>query len=155
VSDIDFLSIPVPHAGPMLFMLALAVHVPAGVTCVVSGAVAARSGKSSVRHVLFGRVYFWALCAVFATMAFMSLIRWPDNASLFVIGCVALGAGSVGYLNRRHKADDTVHIIAMGVSYIALLTGFYVDDGRHLPLWNAFPVWSYWLLPSQVGLPSS
>jgi hypothetical protein len=41
----------------------------------------------------------------------------------------------------------------MGLSYIALLTAFYVDNGPHLPLWNRLPTLAFWLLPSLVGLP--
>jgi hypothetical protein len=41
----------------------------------------------------------------------------------------------------------------MGGSYIALLTGFYVDNGAFLPLWNQLPHITYWLLRSGVGVP--
>jgi hypothetical protein len=47
----------------------------------------------------------------------------------------------------------TPHIAGMGLSYILLLTAFYVDNGRNLPLWKEFPSIVYWLLPSAVGLP--
>lgn len=46
-----------------------------------------------------------------------------------------------------------MHLVAMGCSYVALLTGFYVDNGPHLPLWQYLPDWSFWVLPSLVGLP--
>ena len=41
----------------------------------------------------------------------------------------------------------------MAVSYILLLTAFYVDNGPHLPLWRSLPPLAFWLLPSLVGLP--
>jgi hypothetical protein len=41
----------------------------------------------------------------------------------------------------------------MGGSYIALLTGFYVDNGNFLPLWDRLPHLTYWLLPSLIGIP--
>jgi hypothetical protein len=41
----------------------------------------------------------------------------------------------------------------MGVSYIVLLTAFYVDNGPHLPLWRQLPAITYWVAPSLVGLP--
>ena len=41
----------------------------------------------------------------------------------------------------------------MGGAYIALFTGFYVDNGPHLPLWDRLPHLAYWLLPSMVGVP--
>ena len=36
----------------------------------------------------------------------------------------------------RLKAPERcreLHLVAMGVSYVALLTGFYVDNGRNCP----------------------
>jgi hypothetical protein len=41
----------------------------------------------------------------------------------------------------------------MAGSYIALLTGFYVDNGAQLPLWDRLPHLAYWLLPAAVGAP--
>jgi hypothetical protein len=34
-----------------------------------------------------------------------------------------------------------------------LLTAFYVDNGKSLPLWRDLPSITYWLLPAAVGLP--
>src|SRR5713226_5732494 len=31
------------------------------------------------------------------------------------------------------------HIVGMGLSYVLLLTAFYVDNGKNLPLWNRLP----------------
>ena len=41
----------------------------------------------------------------------------------------------------------------MAGSYIALFTGFYVDNGPQLPLWDRAPHLAYWLLPAAVGAP--
>jgi hypothetical protein len=41
----------------------------------------------------------------------------------------------------------------MGLSYILLLTAFYVDNGKSLPLWKELPPIAYWLLPAAVGMP--
>ncbi|MEV7628061.1 hypothetical protein [Actinoplanes sp. NPDC089786] len=41
----------------------------------------------------------------------------------------------------------------MAGSYTALLTGFYVDNGPQLPLWDRLPHLSYWLLPAAVAIP--
>jgi hypothetical protein len=41
----------------------------------------------------------------------------------------------------------------MGGAYIALFTGFYVDNGPHLPVWDRLPSLAYWTLPSLVGVP--
>jgi hypothetical protein len=40
-----------------------------------------------------------------------------------------------GYLHRRRRRPgDATHINGMGLSYVAMLTAFYVDNGPHLPL---------------------
>lgn len=41
----------------------------------------------------------------------------------------------------------------MAGSYILLLTAFYADNGKNLPLWRELPPIAFWLLPSAVGLP--
>jgi hypothetical protein len=116
--------------------------------------VAALSAKGSVRHVRSGRVYYWSLAVVFATATAMAAMRWAEDYHLFVIGSIAITAGSVGYLHRRlRRSGDAVHITGMGTSYIALLTAFYVDNGKNLPLWSHLPRIAYWVLPSLIGLP--
>ena len=49
-------------------------------------------------------------------------------------------------------ALDRLHLVGMSASYILLLTAFYVDNGKHLPVWRSLPYLAYWLLPSAVGL---
>lgn len=46
-----------------------------------------------------------------------------------------------------------LHIVGMDVSYIAMRTAFYVDNGKSLPIWRNLPPITYWLLPSAVGVP--
>ena len=46
-----------------------------------------------------------------------------------------------------------LHIAGMGLSYILMLTAFYVDNGRSLPLWKELPQIAFWLLPAALGLP--
>jgi len=41
----------------------------------------------------------------------------------------------------------------MGGSYVLMLTAFYVDNGKSLPLWRDLPTLTYWLLPAAVGAP--
>jgi hypothetical protein len=141
-------------ASPAFFLLVV-VHMGAGLTCVVGGAVALLSPKRRGRHPRFGEVYFWALAVVFATTAGMAGIRWAHDAHLFVLGCLAFGAGSVGYVARKRRWPGwlTFHLTGMSLSYLVLLTAFYVDNGPHLPLWNRLPVVAFWVGPSLVGLP--
>ena len=41
----------------------------------------------------------------------------------------------------------------MGASYIFMLTAFYVDNGKNLPVWKELPEIAFWLLPSAIGVP--
>jgi hypothetical protein len=67
----------------------------------------------------------------------------------------AFGLGLFGWRARRlHRPGwPQRHAIGMGGSYIALLTGFYVDNGPQLPLWDRPPHWSYRVLPAAIGIP--
>jgi hypothetical protein len=41
----------------------------------------------------------------------------------------------------------------MGLSYVLMLTAFYVDNGKNLPVWRDLPYLAYWVLPGAVGIP--
>jgi hypothetical protein len=150
----ELFGLPVPNEGA-LFDAALACHIGAGLTCVVTGALTATAPKRPGRHPMAGRIFFWSLAVVFVSSTTMGLLRLAEDWHLLLIGTVAFGAGSLGYLARRRQRPGwlRVHIPAMGGAYIALLTGFYVDNGPHLPLWDRLPSLAYWLLPSLLGVP--
>jgi hypothetical protein len=137
-----------------VFLAFLAVHVLAGLTAVITGAVAALSRKGSPRHIRAGRWYYRAISTVFATATALAAMRWRQDYYLFLIGAVAFTAATIGYLHRRrHRPGDTGHIAGMGTAYVAMLTAFYVDNGPHLPPWEHLPVLAFWLLPSAIGAP--
>ena len=137
-----------------VFLALLAVHVAAGLTAVVSGAIAALAPKGGSRHVRAGRWFYRALTVLFATAAVLAAMRWRQDYHLLIIGAVAFTAATAGYQHRRrHRPGDTGHIVGMGIGYVAMLTAFYVDNGPHLPLWDRLPAPAFWLLPSLVGAP--
>jgi len=150
----DLLGLPVPDAGPV-FAVALTIHIASGLVAVVAGALAATARKGPGLHPRAGRVYLSALAGVFATATVMAVIRWPDDAHLFAIAAIAFGLGGYGYLARRRRRPGWPphHAVGVGGSYIALLTGFYVDNGPFLPVWDRLPHVLYWILPSIVGWP--
>ena len=150
----DILGLPIPDAGP-IFAAALVIHILSGLTAVISGALAATAKKRSGRHPRAGRTYLWALGGVFTTATIMAIIRWREDAHLLAIAVITFSLGLYGYqARRRHRPGwPPHHAIGMGGSYIALLTGFYVDNGPFLPLWDRLPHITYWLLPSLVGIP--
>jgi uncharacterized membrane protein len=146
--------IPLPSDHPIVLAL-IGVHIVGGIVCVVAGAIAMLSPKGQGRHSFAGSVYYWSLLLVFASAAVLSVLFWPQDNHLFVLGAVAFAAASLGrWVQRAHQSDRPgVHIVSMGTSYIALLTAFYVDNGPHLPLWRDLPHAVYWLLPAGIGLP--
>jgi hypothetical protein len=148
------LGIPIPSSSPV-FLSIVGVHVAAGLVCTVAGIVAMLSPKRAGRHPASGTVYYWSLVVVFLTMTALSILRWPHNTHLLVLGILSFGAGVVGRMARRRAWPGwlPVHITGMAVSYILLLTAFYVDNGPHLPLWRSLPPVAYWVGPSLVGIP--
>ena len=126
------LGIEVPSTDPV-FLTVVGFHVLAGLVCVVTGAVAMLSAKRPGRHPSFGTIYFWFLLAVFASATALSVVRWAEDYHLFILGAL--------------------HILGMGLSYILLLTAFYVDNGPNLPLWRELPHWAFWVLPGAIGIP--
>jgi len=88
-------------------------------------------------------------------MALLSAMRWPEDYHLFVLGVLSFAAATIGRtaLTRRWDGWVRLHISGMGLSYVLLLTAFYVDNGPNLPLWRELPPLAYWLVPGAVGLP--
>jgi hypothetical protein len=146
--------LPIPDAGPV-FVAALAVHVVAGLGAVVAGVVATTAPKQAGRHPRAGTVYVHAVTTVFATATVMAAIRWRHDWHLFLIATVAFGLAVAGRRARRRRRRHWLswHGTCMAGSYVALFTGFYVDNGSQLPLWDRLPHLVYWLLPAAVGIP--
>jgi len=139
----------------MAFDVLLAFHVFAGAVCAVTGAVASAGKKRSGRHSRLGQVYYWSFCVVFVSATGLAALRWSADWYLFVVGAVAWAAATVAYAAHkvRWRGWLGAHIAGMGLSYIGLLTAFYVDNGPHLPVWQLLPPVAFWLLPSLIGLP--
>jgi uncharacterized membrane protein len=153
LADGKILGVTVGSTAPV-FLAVLAVHVAAALTAVISGAVAAVSAKGGDRHVRAGRIYFRALAAVFGTALVLAGIRLRHDWYLALIGAVAFAAAILGVRHRRLRRNgDTGHIVPMGVSYAAMFTAFYVDNGPHLPLWDRLPTVVFYFLPAVVAAP--
>lgn len=146
--------ITIPSISPA-FLAVVGFHVLVGLTCVATGAVAMLSRKGRGRHSDFGTIYFWALVAAFASSTGLAIVRWAEDYPLFILGALSLSAAGFGRaaMRRRWPYWVRLHIAGMGASYVFLLTAFYVDNGRNLPLWRDLPQIAFWLLPGAVGLP--
>lgn len=146
--------IPLPSDTP-LFLALISLHVAAGLVCVIAGAVAMLSRKRPGHHPQAGTVYYWALATVFVTMAAIGVPRWSEDDHLVVLGVLAFLAATMGREARRRLWPNwaRLHMTGMGVSYVLLLTAFYVDNGPNLPLWRLLPHLMLWLLPTAIAMP--
>jgi uncharacterized membrane protein len=146
--------VPIPSTSP-LFLAVVAVHVAFGLTCVVTGAMAMLSPKRRGRHSAFGTAYFWALAAVAMSAGALAAMRWTQDAVLFLLGALAFASALLGRTaaRRRWNGWPRLHILGMGSSYVLMLTAFYVDNGKSLPIWKDLPELAYWLTPVVAGVP--
>lgn len=148
------LGIPIPSTDPF-FLAIVGIHVLFGLAAVITGAVAMLSKKGRGRHSTFGTVYFWCLSGVFATMSALSFMRWAENYHLFILGVLSFASAYFGRTaaRRRWRRWPRLHLTGMRTSYILMLTAFYVDNGKNLPLWKELPQIAFWILPGAVGVP--
>jgi len=144
--------IPIPSTSP-IFLAIVSLHVLFGLTCVVAGATAMASPKRRGRHPTSGTIYYWCLVAVFVSASALAVVRWAEDYHSFVLGLLAVAAAYLGRAARRWPGWVRLHIAGMGLSYILLLTAFYVDNGESLPLWEELPPIAYWSPPGAIGLP--
>jgi hypothetical protein len=148
--------IPIPSTSPW-FLGVVALHVAMGLVCVVVGAAAMLARKGRGRHSRYGTIYFWFLSGVFVTATALSIARWRENDHLFVLGVLSFGAAVAGRQMLRSgpitRTRLRLHLVGMAASYVLLLTAFYVDNGKNLPLWKELPTIAYWLIPAAVGVP--
>jgi hypothetical protein len=153
-NPINFAGIEIPSDSPV-FLAALGMHILVGLSCVVSGIVAMLSRKRPGRHPRSGTIYYYCLSVVFASAAILSAMRWAEDYHLFILGSLSFGTASLGRIAIRLRWRNWIrlHITCMGLSYILLLTAFYVDNGKNLPLWNKLPPIAFWLLPGAAGIP--
>jgi hypothetical protein len=126
-----------------------------GIVGVLAGASAMLSHKGRGRHSTFGTLYYWCLAIVVATATGLSATRWAETYHLFFLGVVSFTAATIARtaLRKRWAHWVTLHITGMGLSYILILTAFYVDNGKNLPLWRELPQWAFWVLPGAIGIP--
>ncbi len=153
-NPITIAGLSLPCDSPV-FLALLAVHIPFGIICVTAGFVAIVSKKQPGRHPTFGTIYYWGLAVIFVSASVLAALRWGEDYHLFILGTLAFAAATFGRTARRQRWRGWVklHIIGMGSSYILMLTAFYVDNGKNLPLWKELPAITYWILPSLIGIP--
>jgi len=146
--------ITIPSTSPW-FLAIVGFHVVVALACVLSGAAAMLSVKRRGGHSTFGTIYFWCLLLVFISTTVLSAARWSEDDVLFFLGALSFAAAFVGRRSARRGGPGwaSIHVAGMGMSYVVLLTAFYVDNGKSLLVWKDFSPIVYWLAPSVVGLP--
>ena len=82
-------------------------------------------------------------------------MRWAEDYHLFILGVLSFASVYLGRsaIRRRWHQRPRLHLTGMGASYIFMLTAFYVDKGKNLPVWKDLPEIAFSLLPSAVGVP--
>jgi hypothetical protein len=150
----DLFGIPVPSTDPV-FLTFVIVHIAISIVAVISGLLSMLAEKTSIRHRKSGSIYFWAISFSVVTVVVLSLMRWPHNIHLLIIGVLTFCLTYTGrrLAKKRVIGWTRIHTVCMGMSYVLLLTGFYVDNGRHLPFWQMFPQWFFYVFPAIVGIP--
>lgn len=146
--------VEIPSASPV-FVGVLTVHVPLGLACVATGLGAALSPKHNRRHPRLGTAYYWCLTALCATAAVLAVMRWSEDYYLFILAVVSLGAATAGRwaVRRQRRGWVVAHILGMSGSYVVLITAFYLDNAKNLPLWRDLPTVAFWFLPAGVAVP--
>jgi uncharacterized membrane protein len=146
--------IPVPSVDPV-FLAVVRFHILVGIVGVMAGVVAMLSNKGRGRHSTFGTFYYWCLATLVASATGLSVVRWAENYHLFFLGAFSLIAATVARtaLRQRWRNWVRLHITGMGLSYVLMLTAFYVDNGKNLPLWKELPQITFWLLPAGLSIP--
>ena len=146
--------IPIPSTSPV-FLAVVGVDVLLGMVCTVTGIVAMLSTKGRGQHSNFGTIYYWCLLGVFVTAVGLSVVRWTEDYHLVILGAFSFGAAYFGRKALRYRWWNwpSLHVPGMGASYVLLLTAFYVDNGKNLPLWRELPQIAFWLLPGAIGVP--
>jgi hypothetical protein len=150
----DLFGISVPSTDKV-FLTFVVIHILISLIAVVSGLLAMFADKTKKAHPNRGRIYFWSMAFAYATIVILSVMRWPHNIHLLVIGSFAFILMYIGQrlTKSKQKHWTRLHTVCMGMSYVFLLTGFYVDNGKNLPFWNLLPQWAFYILPSLVGVP--
>jgi hypothetical protein len=87
--------IVIPSDNP-IFLILIAIHVSAGLTCVIAGLIGMLVKKQKGVHTKAGKVYFAAICVVFITACQVAFIRWQEDYHLFLLGLISFSAALVG-----------------------------------------------------------
>ena len=94
--EISFiLGVPVPSDN-IFFLAIIVVHIVFGLICIISGTVAMLSQQTKKKHARAGKTYYWGRAVLFIIIIITSLLRWPFNTHLLIVGTAAYALTLVG-----------------------------------------------------------
>src|SRR6478609_1041979 len=109
----DLFGIPVPSTD-RLFLFVVTLHILISLVCVVSGLAAMLSDKKVGRHSSTGKIYYFSMLLSFISVIVLSVLSWPRNTHLLIIGILAFACAHVGRnfaQQRRRKPWPRYHTI--------------------------------------------
>lgn len=131
------------------------IHIIAGATALLFGALAIILKKNTPKHKPVGKVYFWSMTIIFITGVYLSVFK--NNIFLFLIAfftyysaCIAYRALKLKHLNITQKPTvlDWFIEIAAGISFIGMIVfailAYYKSHnfGAIIPLvFGSFGLW--------------
>ena len=144
--------VPVPSVDP-LFLAVVCFHILVGIACVVAGIAAMLRPKAPGPPFDVRNNLLLVTLSIVVASAVLSVVRWAEDYHLFFLGALSLIAATVARaaLRQRWRNWVRLHITGMGLSYILMLTAFYVDNGKNLPLWRELPQWAFWCCQPRSG----
>jgi hypothetical protein len=96
-------------------------------------------------------IYLFAIATIAVTAAVLVSTRGPHFTFLLAFAALAVTLAFGGYFMRR--VNQGLHIAGIGLSYVVMVTAFYVDNGPKLPFWDQFPDIVFWIGPAAIGVP--
>jgi hypothetical protein len=135
----DLFGIPVPSTDKV-FLSIIILHIGLGIVCVISGIAAMFTRKGQGRHSRAGHVYYVSMTALFVTVILTSVMRWPHNTHLLVVGTLAYVCTFLGrqVARRKGRAGRATTRCAWGSPMFCFLRAFMSTTERTFHSGTAF-----------------
>lgn len=109
-----------------IFTIILWLHIAAGSTGLIAGLVSMLSTKGKKIHLLWGKIFFYAMVFVFITSVYMSIVK--SNIFLLLIGFFSIYLAATGYrilsLKKLASSGGKPAAIDYLLGYTGIIAGF-------------------------------
>jgi len=138
-----------------VFKIILYFHITVALTTFLAAPIALTAPKLRGRHTTIGNLYHWLMLAVCLSAACLAFLHWEESWHLLIIAVTSYSFALRGYLAAKQRKPLWLrtHVSSMLASYIALWTAVIVLKGSIIPGVSLLPDFTYWLIPSIIGLP--